>query len=137
MYHDVFNFYYIRKLYKQPKSSSISTCSCRLLVHLHYAKRKSDKMSKLSDLIFTPQNVEIRKLWHDISRFFVQFKGKKILLKHRKYKVCLPFQLLEIETGRHSNCFFLFNQRLSIRSFGRRGSDEVGVLVSLQKATGS
>ena len=51
-------------------------------------------------------NVEIRRLWHDIPRFFVHFLEKQIfLLKHRKCKVCLPFQLLEIETGRHSNCF--------------------------------
>ena len=51
-------------------------------------------------------NVEIRRLWHDIPRFFVHFLEKQIfLLKHRKCKVCLSFQLLEIETGRQSNCF--------------------------------
>ena len=51
-------------------------------------------------------NEEFRRLWHDIPRFFVHFLEKQIfLLKHRKCKVCLPFQLLEIETGWQSNCF--------------------------------
>ena len=51
-------------------------------------------------------NEEFRRLWNDIPRFFVHFLEKQIfLLKHRKCKVCLPFQLLEIETGWQSNCF--------------------------------
>ena len=70
-------------------------------------------------------NVEIRRLWHDIPRCFVHFLEKQIfLLKHRKCKVCLPFQLLEIETGRHSNCF-------SYSTSGRASDRLVGVSQTL------
>ena len=69
-------------------------------------------------------NVEIRRLWHDIPRFFVHFLEKQIfLLKRRKCKVCLPFQLLEIETGRQSNCF-------SYSTSGWASDRLVGVIIS-------
>ena len=70
-------------------------------------------------------NVEIRRLWHDIPRCFAHFLEKQIfLLKHRKCKVCLPFQLLEIETGRQSNCF-------SYSTSGWESDRLVGVIIVL------
>ena len=72
-------------------------------------------------------NIEIRRLWHDIPRYFVQFLGGEILLlKDRKCKVCLPFQHLEIETGRHSNCF-------SYSTSGWASDCLVGVSIKPQK----
>ena len=64
-------------------------------------------------------NVEICRLWHDILRFFVHFLEKKIfLLKRRK---CLFTVLAPQNRNRKTlKLFFLFNQWLSIRSFGRR-----------------
>ena len=65
-------------------------------------------------------------LWHDIPRFFVHFLEKQIfLLKHRKCKVCLPFQLLEIETGRQSNCF-------SYSTIGWASDRLVGLILKLR-----
>ena len=59
--------------------------------------------------------VGTRKKLHDIPRFLIFFLGQEILIIiYRICNICLPFQLLEISTGRHSNCFFSLNQRLSI-----------------------
>ena len=105
MYHDVFNFSISENYISNPIFfdfhvflSASSTPSLR-------EKKIWQNEQTLWPHIYTT-NVEIRKLWPDISRCFLQFlRKKRLLLKHRKCKVCLSFQLLEIETGRHSNCF--------------------------------
>ena len=42
----------------------------------------------------------------DIPGFLIFFLGQEIfIIIYRTCNSCLPFQLLEISTGRHSNCF--------------------------------
>ena len=66
--------------------------SCRILIHLFYAKCKSDKTRELSDLKFIPQTQEC-------------------------IVCCMTFPdfILFLE-----ELFLIFNQMLIIRAFGRR-----------------
>ena len=86
--------YELRKYSHQVIFTFRATRSCRILVHLFYAKSKSDKTRELSDLKLITTKIGMYRHVHDNS------------------PICysLPGGLFWV--------FFIFNQMLSIGSFG-------------------
>ena len=87
---------------KLHRSSCVLTTFC---IPSSRANKISQTAQPLGSHIYST-NVDIPRLWHDISRLLMHLSDKNILLmKHWKCKVCLYFWFILCETGRLSNCF--------------------------------